>query len=71
MSFVVLKTRDLLAGMLFTMGAEGNLLQIESPVQILRKKEIRETIGPVDIELSNVHEADVHVFSDSVLCLGN
>ena len=27
-------------------------------------------MGPVDNELSKVHEADVHVFSDSVLCLG-
>ena len=27
--------------------------------------------GPVDIELSKVHEAEVHVFSDSVLWVGN
>ena len=30
--------RDFLAGMLFTMSAEGNLLQIESPFQIFRNK---------------------------------
>ena len=48
----------------------GNLLQIESPCQVLRNKEVCETIGPVDNELSKVHKADVHVFSDSVLCLG-
>ena len=41
--------RDLLADMLFTMGAEGNHLQTKSPFQILRsKKKVCETTGPVD-----------------------
>ena len=56
--------------MLFTMTVEDNLLQIDSPCQVLRNQEVCETIGPVDNELSKVHNADVHVFSDSVLCLG-
>ena len=58
--------RDLLAGMLFTMGAEDNPLLIESPLHILR---VCETIGPMDNELSKVHEVEVHVFIDSVLRL--
>ena len=45
------------------------LLQIESPFQILRHKEVCETTGPVANELSKVYKADVHVFSDSVQCL--
>ena len=62
-------TRDFLAGTLFTMGADSNLMQDESPYLILRNREVCQTIGPVDTELSQVHEADVHVFSDSVLCV--
>ena len=49
---------------------EGSLLLIESPSEIFRIKEVCETSGPVDNELSKVHEADVHVFSDSIPCLG-
>ena len=49
---------------------EGNLLQIESPSEIFRIKEVCETSGPVDNEVSRVHEADVHVFSDSIVCVG-
>ena len=33
-------------------------------------KEVCETIGPVDNELSKVHEAGFHVLSDSVIFLG-
>ena len=51
-----------LAGMLFTMGAEGNLLQIQSPCQILRNKK-----GVWD-DWSN-RQRVVEVFSDSVLSL--
>ena len=63
-------TRDLLAGVLFVQKAEGNLLQVDTSSQILRKQKVCETIRPFDGELSKVHEAKVHVFSDSVLCVG-
>ena len=39
--------------------------------QSCEAKKVCETTGPVDNELSKMHEAEVHVFSDSVLCLGN
>ena len=48
----------------------GNLLQIESSSQICETKKVCETIRPVDSEVSKMHEAEVHVFSDSVLRLG-
>ena len=48
----------------------GNLLQIEPLFQILRNKQVCETIGPIDNELPKVQETEVHIFSDSVLCLG-
>ena len=35
----------------------------------LVKKKVCETIGPIVNELSRMHEAEVHVFSDTVLCL--
>ena len=44
-------------------------MQVESPYLILRNREVCQTIGPVDTELSQVYEADVHVFSYSVLCV--
>ena len=59
---------DHLGGMLYQMNAEGKLRQIESPFHILRNKEVCETSGPIDNELSKMFE--VHVFSDSVPCLG-
>ena len=58
------------AGMLSAMNAEGNFLQVESSSQISRVRKVFETIGPVDKELSKMHETEVHVISDSVLCLG-
>ena len=58
------------AGMLSAMNAEGNFLQVEYWSQISRVRKVFETIGPVDKELSKMHETEVHVISDSVLCLG-
>ena len=55
---------------LYQMKAEDNLLQIESPFQILRNKQVCETIRPIDNELSKMHAAEVHIFSEPVLCLG-
>ena len=40
------------------------------PSEILRNK-IYETLGRIVNELSKKHETEVHVLSDSVLCLGN
>ena len=68
MSFIVLKdTTDLLAGMLFVEKAEGSLMQVDISSQILRKQMVCDKISPFSGELSKVHEAKVHVFSDSVL----
>ena len=47
--------RDLLAGMLYQINVEGNVLQIESPIQIFRNREVCESIGPIDTELSEIH----------------
>ena len=58
--------RDLLAGMLFLQKAEGNFLQVDTSSPILRKLRVCETPGPFDGELSKMHEAEVHLFSDSV-----
>ena len=44
----------------------GKLLRIKDSSQILREKQVCETIGPFDSELST----EFHVFLDSVLCLG-
>ena len=53
--------RDLLVQKcFFTVSAEGNFLQIQSPFQILRNKKICGTIGPFDNESSKMHEAEVH-----------
>ena len=54
--------RDLLAGKLFAMSAEGKSCE---------SKKVCETIRPFDQELLKMHDAQVHVFSDSVLCTGN
>ena len=62
--------RDLLAGMLFVQTAEGNLLQVDTSSQILTKQGVCGTISPFDGELSKMHDAEGHVFSDSVLCMG-
>ena len=43
--------RDLLAGRLFAMTAEENLLQVEYSSKISRNKKVCETIDPVDSEL--------------------
>ena len=51
--------RDFPAGVLSTMNAEGNILQIESSFQILRSRKVCETSGPVDTELSKMFEAEV------------
>ena len=56
--------------MLHATFAEENFLQVESLCQISRNKKVRETHGPIENELSKVHETEVHVFSDSVVCLG-
>ena len=70
MSLHVHKTREtFLQCLLHECG--GNFLQVESSSQILRSKKVFETMGPVDSEVSKmheaeVHEAEVHVFSDSV-----
>ena len=57
--------------MLFSLIAEGNILQVDTSSQILRKTTVCEAIRPFDEELSHMHEAEVYVFSDSVLCMGN
>ena len=45
--------------------------EVATSSQILRKQRVCETIiSPFDGELSKMHEAEVHVFSDSVLCMG-
>ena len=62
--------RNLLAGMLSVQKAEGNLLQVDNSSQMLRKQRFCETTGPFDGELLIVHEAEVHVVSDSNLCMG-
>ena len=61
--------RNLLVGMLFAQKAEGNLLQVDNSF-ILDQQGVCETISPFDGELSKMHEAEVHVFSHSVLCMG-
>ena len=68
--YMYIRQENLLAGMLFTMNAEGNLLEIESSLFILRSNKVCDTIGPVDSECSTMYDAKVHVFSDSVPCLG-
>ena len=62
-SSIVHKTRGM-----FLQKAEDILLQVDTSSQILRKQLIVDTISPFDWEVSTMHEAEVHVFSDSVLC---
>ena len=63
--------RNLLAGMLRGQKkTEGNLLQVDTSSQILRRQRVCYTIGPFDGYMSKMREADVHVFSDSVVNLG-
>ena len=52
------------------MKAEVNFLQVEYSSQIVRDRKVCGTIGPVDSALAKMHEAEVHVFSDSVVGLG-
>ena len=59
-------TIDLLAGMLFVQNAEGNLLQVDTSSQILRKQWVCDAVSLFGGELSKMHEAEFHVFSDSV-----
>ena len=61
--------RDL-AGMLFEQKAQRELLQVDTSAQILRIQRVCESIGPLNGELSKMHETEVHVLSDSVLCMG-
>ena len=42
--------KNLLAGMLFSLKAERDLLQVDTSSQIFRKQRLRETIGPFDGE---------------------
>ena len=51
--------RNLLAGMLFSLKAERDLLHVDTSSQILRKQRLRETIGPFDGEVFKMHEAEV------------
>ena len=62
--------RDLLAGMLHLQKEKGNLLQVDTSARILTKQRVCETNSPFVTELSKMHDAEVHVFSDSVLCMG-
>ena len=48
----------------------GQPLADRVPISNLAKQTVCETIGPFDGELSKVHDADVHVFSHSLLFLG-
>ena len=50
--------------------AEGKLLQVDTSSQILRKQWICEATGPFDGKCSKMHEAEVHLFSDSVFMHG-
>ena len=58
------------------MYAEGSLLQVEHSSDLARRRErerereVCETLGRVDSELSKMHEAEVHVFLVSVPCMG-
>ena len=71
MSFIVLETRGIfLQGCSFVQIAEGNLLQVDTLSQILRKQKVCETMSLFDGKLSKMHDAKVHVFSDSVKCMG-
>ena len=45
-------------------------MQLDTSLQILRKQRICETIDPFYGELSKMHDAEVHVFLDSVLHMG-
>ena len=60
--------RDLLAGMLFAMNAEATSCLSSTGLRTCKTKGFV-TIGPVDTELSKKYEAEVHVFSESVLCM--
>ena len=57
--------RELLAGLSCAVEAEGNLLTVENgdgPRASLRNKDVCENISPIDNEMSQVHETEVHVF---------
>ena len=61
---------NLFAGMLSLQKAEGNILKVDTSSQMLGKHRIWETTCLFDWALSKIHDAEVHVFSDSVLCMG-
>ena len=61
MIFHVHKTREI-----FLHECSSPWVRRRSLLQVNRK----ETNGPVDSEMSRMHEAEVHVLSDSVLCMG-
>ena len=55
--------------MLHLQRANGNLLQVDTSSRILTKQRVCETNSLLVTELSKMHDAGVHVFSDSVLCI--
>ena len=59
-----------LIGSFITLTAEGNVLQTNQQYNGL-KGELWKVVGPTASILSEAHHAQVHVFSDSVLCLGH
>ena len=68
-SSCVLKTRGIfLQGALSPEGGGTPLASCGTASEILRKQRGCEIISPFDGELSKMHEAEVHVFSDVVLC---
>ena len=62
--------RNLLAGMLHLQKADRNFLQVDTSSQILRRQRVCEAISLFDGDLSKMHDANVHVFLDSVSCMG-
>ena len=70
-SSCVLKTRGIfLQGALSPEGGGTPLASCGTASQILRKQRGCEIMSPFDGELSKMHEAEVHVFSEVVLCMG-
>ena len=71
MSLLVPKTRGIsLQENALQSESGGDLLQVANSSEILSEQRVCVTLGPFDKELSKMHEAEVHAFSDSVLCTG-
>ena len=70
MSLFVSKTREGSSCRKMLFGKRRDLLQVVNSSEILSEQRVCGTLGPFDEELSKMHEAEVHVFSDSVLCTG-